>query len=162
MSNLADQRCVPCRGGVPPLEGEPLAKLSAQLPDWKVIDGHHLKKTFLFPDFKTALDFVNRAGAVAEAEGQLDAVRALRGGAIPDTDDLELPAEASGHADHHVVHERSGEAVQGAMLTLVVRPLDQDGRVLLAHRDVRWQCALELALGALDHDASGADRHVDA
>ena len=69
MSNLADQRCVPCRGGVPPLEGEPLAKLSAQLPDWKVVDGHHLKKTFLFTDFKTALDFVNRAGAVAEAEG---------------------------------------------------------------------------------------------
>jgi 4a-hydroxytetrahydrobiopterin dehydratase len=67
-NNLADQTCVPCRGGIPPLEGEPLAKLSAQLPDWKVVDGHHLKKTFLFPDFKTALDFVNRAGAVAEAE----------------------------------------------------------------------------------------------
>jgi 4a-hydroxytetrahydrobiopterin dehydratase len=26
-------------------------------------------KTFLFPDFKTALDFVNRVGEVAEAEG---------------------------------------------------------------------------------------------
>jgi 4a-hydroxytetrahydrobiopterin dehydratase len=69
MSDLANQHCVPCRGGVPPLEGEALEKLSAQLPDWKVIDGHHIKKTFLFPDFKTALDFVNRVGAVAEAEG---------------------------------------------------------------------------------------------
>src|SRR5207245_8453537 len=68
MTSLADRHCVPCRGGVPPLEGEALEKLSAQLPDWMVIDGHHIKKTFLFPDFKTALDFVNRVGAVAEAE----------------------------------------------------------------------------------------------
>ena len=67
-TKLADQTCVPCRGGIPPLEGEPLAKLSAQLPDWRVVDGHHLTKTFLFPDFKTALAFVNRAGAVAEAD----------------------------------------------------------------------------------------------
>jgi len=69
MSSLADQKCVPCRGGVPPLEGEALAKLAAQLPDWKVLDGRKLSKTFPFPDFKTALDFVNRVGAVAEAEG---------------------------------------------------------------------------------------------
>lgn len=70
MSDLADQKCVPCRGGVPALEGEALAKLSARLPDWKVMEsGHHLQKTFLFPDFKAALDFVNRVGAVAEAEG---------------------------------------------------------------------------------------------
>ena len=69
MSGLADRSCVPCRGGVPPLEGEALDKLSALLPEWKVVDGHHIKKTFLFPDFKTALDFVNRVGAVAEQEG---------------------------------------------------------------------------------------------
>lgn len=69
MSDLADQQCIPCRGGVPPLAGEELEKLSAQLPDWKVVDGHHLKKTFLFPDFAKALDFVNRAGAIAEEQG---------------------------------------------------------------------------------------------
>jgi len=66
---LAQKHCVPCRGGVPPLKGEDLRKLAAQLPDWKVADEHHITKTFLFPDFKTALAFVNRAGAVAEAEG---------------------------------------------------------------------------------------------
>jgi 4a-hydroxytetrahydrobiopterin dehydratase len=69
MSELADRQCVPCRGGVPPLAGEALEKLSSQLPDWKVVDGHHLNKTFLFPDFAKALEFVNRAGAVAESEG---------------------------------------------------------------------------------------------
>jgi 4a-hydroxytetrahydrobiopterin dehydratase len=67
--SLAQKRCVPCTGGVPPLHGEELQKLSAQLPDWKVVDEHHLSKSFTFPDFKQALAFVNRAGAVAEAEG---------------------------------------------------------------------------------------------
>jgi 4a-hydroxytetrahydrobiopterin dehydratase len=67
--SLTQRHCVPCKGGVPPLKGEALANLSAQIPDWNVIDGHHLTRTFAFPDFKTALAFVNRAGAVAEAEG---------------------------------------------------------------------------------------------
>jgi 4a-hydroxytetrahydrobiopterin dehydratase len=66
---LAQKHCVPCRGGVPPLKGAELLKLAAQLPDWKVVDEHHITKTFQFPDFQTALAFVNRAGAVAEAEG---------------------------------------------------------------------------------------------
>jgi 4a-hydroxytetrahydrobiopterin dehydratase len=66
---LAQKHCVPCRGGVPPLKGEELQKLADQVRDWKVVDEHHITKTFLFPDFKTALAFVNRAGAVAEAEG---------------------------------------------------------------------------------------------
>jgi 4a-hydroxytetrahydrobiopterin dehydratase len=54
---------------VPPLEGEELLRLSAQLPDWKVIEKHHIRKTFLFPDFRKALDFVNRVGEVAEEQG---------------------------------------------------------------------------------------------
>ncbi|HLY20574.1 MAG TPA: 4a-hydroxytetrahydrobiopterin dehydratase [Bryobacteraceae bacterium] len=67
--SLTDKHCVPCKGGVPPLRGEELQTLSSLLPDWKVVAEHHLTKTFVFPDFKTALAFVNRAGAVAEAEG---------------------------------------------------------------------------------------------
>lgn len=66
---LAEKQCVPCKGGVPPLRGEELQKLSSQVPDWKVVADHHLTKSFFFPDFKTALAFVNRAGAVAEAAG---------------------------------------------------------------------------------------------
>ncbi|MFN7998902.1 MAG: 4a-hydroxytetrahydrobiopterin dehydratase [Bryobacteraceae bacterium] len=68
-TTLAQKHCVPCRGGTPPLTGQELQKLSAQVPEWKVVDGHHISRTFLFPDFKTALAFVNRVGAVAEAEG---------------------------------------------------------------------------------------------
>ena len=67
--NLSEKHCVPCRGGVPALQGEELERLKQELPTWQVVDGHHLLKTFTFPDFKTALAFVNRAGEVAEEEG---------------------------------------------------------------------------------------------
>jgi 4a-hydroxytetrahydrobiopterin dehydratase len=67
--SLADKTCVPCRGGVPPLKGDALNALRTQLPDWEVVSEHHLKKAFKFPDFKQALDFVNRAGAIAEEQG---------------------------------------------------------------------------------------------
>ncbi len=67
--SLAEKHCVPCRGGTPPLTGEALENMKAQAPGWEVVDGHHLTKTFAFPDFRTALDFVNRIGAVAEEEG---------------------------------------------------------------------------------------------
>jgi 4a-hydroxytetrahydrobiopterin dehydratase len=66
---LADKHCVPCRGGVPPLKGQELNAYATQLPGWQVIDEHHLYRSFAFPDFKTALAFVNRVGAVAEEEG---------------------------------------------------------------------------------------------
>jgi 4a-hydroxytetrahydrobiopterin dehydratase len=69
MSGLAAKHCVPCRGGVPPLKGEALQSLAGQLPGWQVVGEHHITKTFRFPDFRTALDFVNRIGAIAEQEG---------------------------------------------------------------------------------------------
>src|ERR1051326_4111634 len=68
-SSLAAKHCVPCRGGVPPLQGDELAKFAAQLPEWDVVDQHHIEKSYAFPDFKAALEFVNRIGAVAEQEG---------------------------------------------------------------------------------------------
>lgn len=40
-----------------------------ELSGWRAVDDHHLAKTYLFPDFKAALDFVNRVGAVAEEQG---------------------------------------------------------------------------------------------
>ena len=67
--SLAEKHCVPCRGGVPPLKSEELERLKQQLPGWQVVDEHHLLKSFSFPDFRSALGFVNKAGAIAEEEG---------------------------------------------------------------------------------------------
>jgi len=69
MSELSSKTCVPCRGGVPPLEGAELQKLSKQVPGWKVVEGHHITRTFAFPDFRQALDFVNKVGELAETQG---------------------------------------------------------------------------------------------
>lgn len=66
---LADKKCVPCRGGVPPLKGNELQKLHANVPEWTVTNGHHLHREFRFPDFRQALAFVNRVGEVAEEQG---------------------------------------------------------------------------------------------
>jgi len=36
---------------------------------WRVVDEHHLEKAYAFDDFRQALDFTNRVGEIAEAEG---------------------------------------------------------------------------------------------
>ncbi len=69
MSELASKTCVPCRGGVPPLKGRELASLQEQVDGWKVIEEHHITKTYTFPDFRKALEFVNRVGELAEQQG---------------------------------------------------------------------------------------------
>lgn len=69
MSELASKKCVPCKGGVPPLKGSELKELQKHLRGWDVIEEHHLYKTFKFPDFKTALTFTNKVGEIAEEEG---------------------------------------------------------------------------------------------
>ena len=69
MSELASKTCVPCRGGVPPLKGEQLALLEKQVEGWQVVEEHHIVKHFQFPDFITALQFVDRVGALAEEQG---------------------------------------------------------------------------------------------
>ncbi len=72
MPNLADKTCVPCRGGTPALKGKELAAVHRQLPDsahWTVVNEHHLVRNYKFPDFKTALAFVNKVGELAEKQG---------------------------------------------------------------------------------------------
>jgi 4a-hydroxytetrahydrobiopterin dehydratase len=69
MTDLSSKTCVPCRGGIPPLAGAELAALANQVPQWKVIDGHHISRAFEFPDFVQALAFVNKVGEVAESQG---------------------------------------------------------------------------------------------
>ena len=70
MSGLAAKHCVPCKGGVPPLKAQALRDLAKQLGGgWRVVDEHHLEKSYAFPDFKAALAFTNRVGEIAEREG---------------------------------------------------------------------------------------------
>lgn len=66
---LADQACVPCRGGVPPLDPERAKALLSELgDDWELNPAGHLEKGFAFGNFADALAFANRVGEIAEAE----------------------------------------------------------------------------------------------
>ena len=68
--DLASMECVPCRGGVPPLDRAEIESYLADLGhEWRVVDDHHLEKEFRFVDFKEALAYTNRVGELAERIG---------------------------------------------------------------------------------------------
>ena len=71
MADLKELKCVPCRGGVPPLDDLQIALFKPQTPEWQVIevDGiKRLQRTFKLKNFAEALAFTNQVGALAEAE----------------------------------------------------------------------------------------------
>ena len=67
-SELAKKECVPCKGGTPPLPKDQIQALLGELDEWTVQQEYHLTKSFDFPDFVMALDFVNRIGEIAEQQ----------------------------------------------------------------------------------------------
>ena len=69
MNNLASRDCVPCRGGVPPLQEAEIHNLLRELDGWEVVEAHHLRKLFEFKNFREALELVNRVGVLAEEQG---------------------------------------------------------------------------------------------
>jgi 4a-hydroxytetrahydrobiopterin dehydratase len=69
MSDLAQKQCVACKGGVPPLAGDELLRLTLELDAaWRVVNEHHLEREFKFPNFLQALQFTNRVGELAETQ----------------------------------------------------------------------------------------------
>lgn len=67
--SLAALDCKPVKKGAPALRGDALEGFAAKLGrSWQVVDGHHLTKQFDFKDFRQALEFTNRIGALAEAQ----------------------------------------------------------------------------------------------
>lgn len=63
-----DRRCAGCSDRAKKLLGNEILYRVMALPGWKDYDEHHISKEFIFPDFKTALDFVNKVGILAEEE----------------------------------------------------------------------------------------------
>ena len=70
MSSLAQKKCIPCTGGIPPLNSNEASSFLEKLGgNWKILENHHLEKEFSFSDFKEALHFTNQIGTIAEEEG---------------------------------------------------------------------------------------------
>jgi len=68
-ADLSAKHCKPCESGTAALSGQPLQELMKQVQGWELIEDKKLTKTFKFADFRKALDFTNRVGEAAEAEG---------------------------------------------------------------------------------------------
>jgi 4a-hydroxytetrahydrobiopterin dehydratase len=68
-SELAKKECKPCDGATPALRGDALKQMQNRLNGgWQVLDEQRLEKQFKFPDFRHALEFVNRVGDIAEEQ----------------------------------------------------------------------------------------------
>ncbi len=69
--SLADNKCVPCRGGIPALTESQATDLLQQLDSsWELTNGTtHLQRSFLFNNFVQAMDLANQLADIAEEEG---------------------------------------------------------------------------------------------
>src|ERR1700710_1080118 len=69
-ASLAKERCIPCRGDTPRLTEDAAAALSCAVPRWRMAaDPARIERGWRFPDFATALAFVQQVSIVAEASG---------------------------------------------------------------------------------------------
>lgn len=70
MTSLTEKKCVPCEGGVAPLDLSTASRLKALLrPEWKLLrEGKAIEATFEFKDYYRTLAFVNAVGWIAHRE----------------------------------------------------------------------------------------------
>ncbi len=67
---LAAKKCVPCRGGLPPLEAARARELLSEVPGWELVhEGNRIRRRLSFSRFAEAIGFVERTAELAEAEG---------------------------------------------------------------------------------------------
>jgi 4a-hydroxytetrahydrobiopterin dehydratase len=71
MTQLTAKHCVPCEGGVDPLDRKAAEGLLAQLHDeWSLNDaGTEIRREFTFKGFYKTMGFVNAVAWIANAEG---------------------------------------------------------------------------------------------
>jgi 4a-hydroxytetrahydrobiopterin dehydratase len=71
MTDLTEQKCVPCEGGIPPLERKKEEEYIKEVEGWSLErEGiHHIRKEFYFDNFVQSIEFVNKVSDIAEKEG---------------------------------------------------------------------------------------------
>lgn len=70
MSELKNRKCIPCRGGIPPLTADEASALMDQIEGWDLIESStKIRRTFTFKDFIQAQAFAVKVGELAESEG---------------------------------------------------------------------------------------------
>jgi 4a-hydroxytetrahydrobiopterin dehydratase len=68
--SLVNKACVPCQGGVPPLEDSVVQDLLIKVGgNWHINEQGHLAKTYEFSNFMKPMEFANKIAELAEQEG---------------------------------------------------------------------------------------------
>ena len=68
--DLTSLECIPCRGGVPPLDAQKVKLMLDVVPGWKKVENSidKISKTYKFRDFKESIEFVSKVAEIAEQE----------------------------------------------------------------------------------------------
>ena len=68
--DLASLACIPCRGGIPPLEIPKITEMMSIVPGWdlKKEGVDKIEKKFSFKNFKKAMIFVNKVADIANEQ----------------------------------------------------------------------------------------------
>lgn len=77
MAQLNQQKCEACTKNASPVSQEEIAQLKPEIPNWNLIQPQgetRLERSYEFPDFKTALNFTDRVGEIAEEQGHHPAI----------------------------------------------------------------------------------------
>ncbi|PNX50685.1 MAG: 4a-hydroxytetrahydrobiopterin dehydratase [Thermoplasmata archaeon M9B2D] len=70
--DLANLKCVPCRGGIPPLIDLKIKQMLPAVPGWERIkeDGvDKIRRKYKFKNFVEAMEFTNGVAEIAEEQG---------------------------------------------------------------------------------------------
>ncbi len=72
MDHLSEQGCEPCQGNVSPVTEEEIAQYKPLIPEWQLLSEQqvsYLERSYTLPNFKTALNFAQKVGGIAEQQG---------------------------------------------------------------------------------------------
>jgi len=73
MNDLLNKKCVPCEGGIPPLDLAQIHRYQKKIDGWKIKPNEKkiffLKKKFNFNNFLDSQKFVNKVSEISEKEG---------------------------------------------------------------------------------------------
>jgi 4a-hydroxytetrahydrobiopterin dehydratase len=70
VNNLEEKHCVPCEGGVEPLDMTAAQQISQAIdPEWIISnDTKHIEREFKFSNYNQTISFVNAVAWIAESE----------------------------------------------------------------------------------------------
>jgi len=81
--DLSKKKCIPCEGGITPLDVAGIAEYRKHISDnWKVDENKKIIREYLFVSYRHTMDFVNKVANLAEEEGHHPVMHVYYGKAV--------------------------------------------------------------------------------